>query len=176
MHPEEQSFGQPRFQLLERVVDQVFPAFGAGQHQALARDDAGHLIEVEQPHLAAVTHRQAPQGLQPPAFCLAAQHAADRLFLARRQHLPVPDLAQHALDGLGQPVAAQRLQHVIERRQLERLDRMTVVGGDEDHGRRARSARAASRVTRRPAPCRRAAGAGGRSALLPPSRATRRAG
>ena len=41
----------------------------------------------------------------------------------------------HAIERGGQPRAIHGLQQIVERRQLERIDRVLIVGGAEDHRR-----------------------------------------
>ena len=46
------------------------------------------------------------------------------------------DGADHPAYGLGEPVGAHRLEHVVDRVQVEGLDGVLLVGGDEDDRRR----------------------------------------
>jgi len=55
---------QALLQFLERIVHQVFAAFGACQHQPVPREHHRHIGQLEQPNLAAVPDRQAPERRQ----------------------------------------------------------------------------------------------------------------
>jgi hypothetical protein len=79
-----------------------------------------------------VAHRQPQQRRGGGLQRLRAERRAHRGGVARALGARLR-LAHHALHGLRQPLAADGLEHVVECRQLERLDGVLVVRGHEHH-------------------------------------------
>ena len=125
---------EPLLELLERVVDQVLVAVRAREHQAVAREHHRNLIQLEQLDLAPMAHRQSPQR----RHALEHRRRGERLLLGLRAAgaLAAAHLRGDAAHRFVEALAAHRLEQVIERGDLERLDGVAVVGGDEHDDRR----------------------------------------
>ena len=117
------------FERRERQAHQVAAALADDRGVLGVRAQAFDRVDHQRKDLAAVAHQHPGQRLD-----LGLRRRGER----RQGGVARRGVLQRVLHGLDEALLRERLQQVVDRMQLERLDRMLVVGGGEDHRRRRR--------------------------------------
>ena len=134
---------EPRLHAVHRLAEEMRLVAEVQPHVVAGRLDPVDLVGPQEEHAAARLHDQALDAAA--ARGLMSWTSASR----RRPRSPArrrSSAARAWLQRLLKPILAERLQQVVERVHLERLQRVLVVGGDEDHRRHPVGADAADHL------------------------------
>ena len=126
MDPDEHVFVEQRLELGQRLLLQVSPARRLHRHVIVLRFEVVDLLDRNHVHVGTIADENPLERRLPRASGRGQ---------ARRHFLPRRDSAARAIERLGEPLRAERLEQVVDGVHLERADGVLVVGSGENHRR-----------------------------------------